>query len=201
MFMQDFTRTAAAATITPVALLKAPATSGFTAGTLVETASGWRAVETLAIGMRVQTLDGGLCRVLGLDRRTLRPEADTALIRLEGGSYDACSDLVLMPGQHLLIDTLADAEYPDEMAVLIPAAALIGRTGACRHFPARATEIITPMFAEEEVVWANSGVLLHCPAIGTGAGRRPASEFFTRLETPAARSLLARRDLRLRRVA
>lgn len=201
MFMQDFTRTAAAATITPVALLKAPATSGFTAGTLVETASGWQPVETLAIGMKVQTLDGGLSRILGLDRRILRACADTALIRLQGGSHDACSDLALMPGQHLLIDTLADAEYPDEVAVLIPAAALIGRAGASRHFPTRAVEIITPMFAEEEVVWANSGVLLHCPAISTGAGRRPDSGFFTRLETPAARSLLARRDLRLRRVA
>ena len=201
MFMQDFTRSAAAATITPVALLMAPATSGFTAGTLVETASGWQPVETLTLGARVQTLDGGLTRVLGIDRRILRPETATALIRLQGGSHDACSDLALMPGQHLLIDTLGDAEYPDAVAVLIPAAALIGRHGANRLYPARPLEIITPMFAQEEVVWANSGVLLHCPAITTGADQHPGADFFTRLDCAAARTLLARRDLRLRHAA
>ncbi len=201
MFMQDFTRTTAAAAITPVALLMAPATSGFTAGTLVETATGWQPVETVTLGTKLHTVDGGLARVLGLDRRILRPEAGTALIRVQGGSHDACSDLALMPGQHLLIDTLGDPEYPDDIAVLIPAAALIGRHGAGRLFPASAVEVITPMFAEEEVVWANSGMQLYCPAITTGAGRRPASDFFTRLETAAARTLLARRDLRLRRAA
>jgi len=192
MFMKDFTRAAHA--VIAADLLAAPVTSGILAGTLLETATGWRCVETLRMGDLVQSLDGGLAKVLGVDRRTLRPDMGQALITIPGGVYDACSDLQLLPGQHLLIDTLGDTALPDDAFALIPALALDGRTGCTRRYALREIEVITPMFATEEIVWANSGVLIHCPGIATGAGVRPASDFFPRLDVPGARALLTRRE-------
>lgn len=197
MFMQDFTRFAPATAVTAAEVLLAPVTSGLIAGTLVETAAGWQPVETLRMGMQVQSLDGGLAKVLGLDRRLLRPEVEQVLVRVPGGAFDACSDLLLLPGQHVLIDTLEDARLSDDIFALIPAMALLGAQGVSRHLARAAIEVITPLFAEEEVIYANSGVLLHCPGIAEGAGSRPDAGFFPRLDLAAARAFLLRRAGRL----
>lgn len=191
MFMKDFTRTARATLASE--MLCQPVTSGLLSGTLVETQSGWSPVEALRMGDLVHTLDGGAAKVLAVDRRLLLPEAGQAIITLPGGAFDACCDLALLPGQHLLIDTLGDAALPDAAFALIPATALDGQAGCTRRYPLRAVEVVTPMFAEPEVVWCNSGVLLHCPGIADGAGRKPAGDFFPLLEVGQARALIARR--------
>lgn len=195
MFMQDLSRTAHSAVTAD--LLTRPVSSGMLAGTLVETATGWRGVETLRMGDLVQSLDGGLARVLAVDRSTLRAHMGQAVIALPGGAFDACSDLHLLPAQHLLIDTLGDAALPDDAFALIPALALQGHAGCSRRYLMREIEVITPMFAEEEILWANSGLLIHCPGIADGAQRRPDSPFFPCLDLPAARALLQRRETRL----
>jgi len=195
MFMKDFTRTARSTLAAE--MLCQPVTTGILAGTLVETARGWTPVETLRMGDLVHTLDGGAAKVLSLDRRVMRPEMGQAMISVPGGAFDACSDLNLLPGQHLLLDTLNDPAFPDDAFVLIPALALDGRAGCGRRYPLKTMEVITPMFAEEEAVWAQSGVLLHCPGIAQGAGQRPVSDFFPRLDMVAARALLARREVAL----
>lgn len=194
MFMQDITRSATA--FSPIETLLAPVTTGLVAGTLLETSTGWRPIEALAVGDCVQTLDGGLARILHLTRRTLRPEVETALLMLPGGQYDACSDLLLLPGQHLLIDTLDDTTMDGAPFALIPALALAG-PNVRRHYAPTALEVVTPLFADEEVVYANTGVLLHCPGITDGAGRYPEDSFFPRLDAVAARAFLARRSVRL----
>ena len=66
-----------------------------------------------------------------------------------------------------------------------------------RHFAPTAVDVITPLFADEELVYANTGVLLHCPGITDGAGRYPEDSFFPRLDAVAARTFLARRSARL----
>ncbi len=199
MFMNDFTKlTTAFALVTPrpLAVLPAPVIGGIVAGTLVETETGWMPVETLRIGTRVHTLDGGLTRILALDRRTLPPEAETSLIHVPGGLHDCCSDLMLVPGQHLLIDTLGcDAHAAPYL--LVPALALTSDPLVRREFPDLQVEVITPLFAEEEVIFANSGVLLHCPSVVDGAGRYPDNSFFPRLDAVSARAFLTRRADRL----
>jgi hypothetical protein len=130
MFMQDFSRDSAATAtaVFPHQRLVASVTTGLIAGTLVETKTGWQPVETLAIGDAVQTLDGGLARILALDRRAFRPEPETAPLLIPGGSFDACSDLLVLPGQHLLLDTLDDTAT-DAAFAMLPALALQGRGG------------------------------------------------------------------------
>lgn len=194
MFMQDISRSATL--FSPIETLLSPVITGLVSGTLVETATGWRPIETLNAGDCVQTLDGGLARVLHLDRRNLPPESETPVLRLPGGLYDACSDLLLLPGQHLLIDTLDDTESAGAPFALFPALALLNAP-AQRFRPQGHLDIITPLFADEEVIYANTGVLLHCPGLADGANRYPEDSFFPRLDSRSARSLLARRAQRL----
>jgi hypothetical protein len=198
MFMKDFSRNAAATAtaVFPQHRLVVPVTTGLIAGTLVETKTGWHPVESLAIGDAVQTLDGGLARIMALDRRSFRPEVETAPLLIPGGSFDACSDLLILPGQHLLLDTLDDVATDAPFAML-PALALQGRAGVRRQTTAAILQVITPLFADEEVVYANSGVLLHCPGIMDGANRYPDASFFPCLEPVLARAFLARRAVRL----
>jgi len=188
MFMKDFTRSVA--NFTPASQIAAPVLSGLLAGTRVETAAGWTGVEDLRIGDLVQSLDGGLVRILALDRRTLHPAADQPVLVVPGGTHGACSDLLLLPGQHLARETAGRVGGTDDLYALFPALALDGRQGVIRRKLTRRLTVITPLFATEEVIWANTGVLLHCPSIAAGAGRRPVGDFFPRLNLQAARTWL-----------
>ena len=199
MFMQDFTRQAADfAPVNLQAIARSlTVTTGLVAGTLLETRTGWQPVETLRIGDAVQTLDGGLARILGLDRRSLIPDAQTTLMKIHGGSLDACSDLFLMPGQHVVLDTLDDAALGGAPFVMVPANTMLINPGAQKYPLAEPTVVITPLFADEEVVYANSGVLLHCPGLTDGPQTFPDSSFFPRLSGLQARQFVHLRSARL----
>ena len=183
MFIKEFSRTT---TVSALAVA-----TGLIAGTLVESATGWTPVENLRIGDAVQSYDGGLARILGLDRNWITPQSGADVVHLPGGALDNCSDLTLLPGQRLLIDTLNDAEFPDEVVVLIPAAALQGLLGTSRLRQEKPLEIITLRFADDEAIFANSGTLLHCPGIRQNAVQ-PASDFFTTLDPAQAAAFLRR---------
>ncbi|MES2145488.1 MAG: Hint domain-containing protein, partial [Pseudomonadota bacterium] len=130
MFMQDATRFALDAA-TPIAGL-APLT-GLTAGTLVETSTGWMPAESLRIGTGVYTVDGGQRPVLALTRDVV--PAGSLLVRLPGGSFDNCSPLDLLPDQDLVLD------HPDGSPVRIAARMLVGQRGASLIRLARVVEL------------------------------------------------------------
>ena len=190
MFLQDFTRTAAPASIT--AIIPAPAMTGLSSGCLVDTPTGWVAAADLRIGMRVHSLDGGEVMILGLDRT---PVVNQAAVFIGGGVAGNCADLLMPMGQHLLVDTLEDTTYPDAEVVLVPAEAWLGQPGV-REITLT-DELTTPLFADEEILWINSGTLIHCPSVAFGAGLVPDSPFFDRLSLDAARAFLMRRAARL----
>lgn len=177
---------AAAAAVGPI--LRLPG-SGLVAGSLVETAEGWQPVESLAIGQRVQTWDGGLRPLRQLEAVRVAPGA--AMVALPGGVLSTCSDMLLLPGQHLLIETGAAAEALDQDVVLVPAGALDGFGGARVERPRRGLDVIRLGFEAEEIVYANTGLMLHCPAIGAAdSADAPRSDFFTALDREGARRLL-----------
>ncbi len=186
MFLRTFSRPA-----TPANTQAAPLAAGLIAGTLVETQRGWTPVEHLRLGDRVQTFDGGACPILALDRNWTGSE--THAVHVPGGLLDTCTDLTLLPGQHVLIDTMGDAELPDAALVLIPATALVGWRGTRRVALTSAVEIITPFFASEEAVFANTGAMVRCAAVATVANA-PLQSDFTRLNLLQAWALLARLD-------
>jgi len=183
---------------TPVALRKAPVAppqtrtlTGLVAGTLVETETGWRPVETLRQGERVQTYDGGLQMVRSLSSTTLSGGSVAAkgLLHVPGGALDNCEDLWLMDDQQVLIESEISEKLLGTATVLVPARALEGYRGIERLFGGRPTEVFSMGFEDEELVYGNSGVLFHCaPAAATEAAT---SGFFTCLSAERAQALLS----------
>lgn len=179
MFMQDATRFVAAEAAHPAA----PVRAGLTAATLVETAQGWRPAASLRRGDRVQSFDGGLREIVALGRDWLAP-GSCSLLHLPGGLLGAMADIALLPGQHLLLDTWDDLALTEAVVALVPAEAAHGLGGATLRPVTEPTEIVMPVFAEEEAIHTNGGLLLHCPGIDAAAA------FYPRLALPQARALL-----------
>ncbi len=201
MFMQNATTFRAAGTIAlslhdlNLAGLdlgpEAPA-AGILAGSLVETAAGWRPVETLARGVRVATWDGGFRPLAGVERHHLWPAAGTEVIHVPGGALDNCTEFDVLPGQHVFIASAIAEEVLGAAGALVPAAALAGHAGISRRALAHPAEVITLRFAGEEVVYVNSGALVHCAAAVPGARpSTPRPGFFPVLDEDRARAMLA----------
>ncbi len=149
----------------------------------------------------MQTLDGGLRRIAAIDRRWTLPGQTASVIRCAGGVFGTCATLDLLPDQHVLIDLdpadPATGGLPDALAVLAPAAALVALPGVQRAVHRAPVQAVTLMFDEEEIVWAATGVLAHCPAARDGAAALPLGESFPPLDEAAARRLLTARTARI----
>lgn len=187
MFLKDFTRDATPASFARI--LPAAAPVGLSSATLIEASTGWIPASALRIGACVHTFDGGLATILGVSRTPVR---DTPAILIPGGIAGNCADLTLARGQHILVDTLNDPAWPNADMVLVPATAYLGLPGVTET--AFTGELITPLFGDEEILWANSGTLLHCPSL---AGDGFDGGFFDRLAPAQARAFIARRWARL----
>lgn len=197
MFMQDATSFRPAAKIAlplPGLDLRPDGSApGIVADSLVETDTGWRAAGALLPGTRVATWDGGFRPLVAVERRTLWPAAGIELIEVPGGALDTCAGFALLPGQHVFLASAIAETVLGAPGVLLPAAALAGHAGITRRLLLRPVEAVTLRFAGEEIVYVNSGALVHCPA---GPGRaRPASArpsgFFEVLDGDRARAMLA----------
>ncbi len=190
MFMQTQTAFAAAETIDLDALIfgATQAQGGLVAGTRVEAADGWRPVESLVRGDAVYTLDGGLRQIVGIDRADRTP---ARMVHVPGGALDNCADLTLLPGQHMLIEDAVADQVLDSPMALLPAAGLIGYRGIGWIRSRARVEVVTLRFEDEEIVFGNSGALLHCPAAGRSQTGAPKSDFFTVLGMEQARAMVA----------
>jgi hypothetical protein len=192
MFQNDFSRLNATA-VFAANRAAAPLGTGLLANTMVETTRGWQRAESLRLGDAIYTVDGGLAPVVGLDRQWIMPQPDLHTVLMPGGTLDNDDDLLLLSGQMLLVDTMGDRMLPDAALVLIPATALIGWRGCTRAALPHKTEVITPLFAAEEIVYANAGCMLRCPPVTEGAHATIRTDF-TRLDLRQAWALLARLD-------
>lgn len=164
--------------------ISAPA---MTAGTLVETQSGWMPVERLSLGDQVYTFDGGLVPIANL--RQTRLAAGTQLWHVPGGALNNCSDLYLTQDQHVMIfDDNAEDLY-DTPYVLVPATALQGFRGTRQTDAVAGTVAVEMTFDADEVVFANTGTLIRC-----AAQSGESDDFFRVLTNAEARILLALLD-------
>lgn len=168
--------------------------AGLIAGTLVETAVGWRPVELLRVGDHVQTYDGGLRQLRHIERGYYGATAGAypleQILHVPSGALDNCDDLMLMPQQMLLIESKLVAELLGELSVLIPAAALDGFRGISQAPPRGLIEAVSLGFDDEEVIYANSGLLAYCGHSGGDAG----PGFFTALDHGRAKALVSLLD-------
>jgi hypothetical protein len=144
-------------------------THGMMAGTVVASNLGWRAIEALAVGDMVLTFDTGMQEIVEIRRMTFwtdapdTPSADWPVI-VPVGALDNRQELTLLADQGVLVESDAASDmYGDPFAV-VPALALDGFRGIYRCAPQQQVELIAVYFAEDQVIYAEGGALVHCPA-------------------------------------
>ena len=171
--------------------------AGLIAGTRIETGDGWKPVELVQTGEKVHTYDGGLQPVKRIERTVFGADVSTAfpegLLMVPGGALDNCDAFYLLPDQHVLLESAIAQDVLGNANALVPAAALENYRGIIRVMPVDLIEVITLFFNDEEVVFANTGSMLHCaPQKAAGAALRGAtrSAFFNVLPLDRARALV-----------
>lgn len=161
MFMQDIRQFEAA---TQVSALSQPL-AGLPGATLIETAAGWRPAAALRPGDEVAVWEGGFRPLTAVRSGRVAP-ADVTMIRVPGGAINNCGTVWLRPDQHVLIRSPFAAAVLEAEAVLLPAAALAGFRGIESVAPRMPITLAALHFDEDEVIFAASGLNLHCPAVG-----------------------------------
>lgn len=180
MLLSHDTAFARFAAVTPALT---PAVPGLPAGTLLETETGWSAIEDIRAGDRVATIDGGFCKVTAAHAVTAAP---APLWCIPGGTLGTCSDLLLPEGHFLALNGPDCRRLFGLPTVLAPVAALAGFAGIHKR-PAAPLPAHALRFAEEEVVWAQTGARILMP------GETPARHFH-RLDYGQTRALLMLRS-------
>lgn len=163
MFMQHFRQFDRAEPVSPLdtILARRPRREGIPGATLIETAAGWRRAETLRPGDRVATWDGGFRLIQALHSGRVQ-SGGAEFVRVPGGALDNCGEVWLGEAQLVLIRSPFAAAILDTEAVLLPAAALIGFGGIGLARPAAALNLVSLHFDADELIFAASGLCLHC---------------------------------------
>lgn len=155
----------------PVDTVKdAPARSrrGIVAGTLIATNSGWRAVEDLVRGDQVQTFDNGMQTIVDIKSEALWDEnrvslSDPLPVVMPGGALCNKSPVTLLPHQGILLESENACDAMGDPLAVVPARVLIGINGIDTAAPHANLRVFTLTFASEEVIYADGGLMLHCP--------------------------------------
>lgn len=144
-------------------------THGLMAGTRVASNLGWRAIEAIAIGDMVLTFDHGMREVTEVRRATVLLDGpDTAPkmwpVIVPVGALGNRDELTLLADQGVLVESDAASDIYGDPFAIIPAHTLDGVRGITRVAPAQQVEMIAVYFADEQVIYAEGGALIHCPA-------------------------------------
>ena len=148
------------------------------AGTLVATEMGWMAVQDLRCGDRVVTFDNGMVplrevRVSRLNTHAGHLPRAFWPLRVPERALGNRQEMLLLPEQSVLLESdHAEAIWGDPF-VLVGAAALEGYKGIDRVVPGVEIRVISLRFNEDQVVYANGMVLLHCAQDETWMARSP----------------------------
>lgn len=143
-------------------------TRGILAGSQIATAMGWRAGEALAPGDLVLTFDNGLQPLIDVRRDTfwvadMMLPAAYASVMVPAGALGNAQELELLPDQGVLVETDGACDIHGDPFAVVPAKTLVGYRGITRVGPRTQVEVITLVFEDEQVVYADGGALLHCP--------------------------------------
>ena len=143
--------------------------TGLVSGTRIATNLGWRMVESIAPGDTALTFDGGMQVVRRISRNILWssskncPEHLWPLV-VPAGALGNKDEMMMLPEQVVMIEADAAEELFNDPFALVHAADLKGFNGIDRIKPQAEIVVYTLHFDEEQVVFACSGALFHCPA-------------------------------------
>ncbi len=140
---------------------------GLTAGTRVASNLGWRAIDALAVGDKVLTFDHGMQEITEIRRAHVwldAPETAEALwpVVVPEGVLGNREELVLLPDQGVMVESDAAQDIHGDPFAILTALSLEGYRGIHRRQPLQRIELIAVYFADEEVIYAEGGALIHC---------------------------------------
>ena len=144
-------------------------THGLMAQTRVASNLGWRAVGALTVGDKVLTFDGGMQEITEVRRMThwedaLECDRNQWPVTVPENALGNRAALTLLPDQGILVESPAASDPFGDPYAVVPATALVGVRGIRRMAPVRATELTCISFAREQVIYAEGGALIYCPA-------------------------------------
>lgn len=180
----------------------------FVAGTLIRVPGGAAAVEEIAVGDLVETLDHGAQRVRWVGRRTVPGTGDFAPVRIEAGALGNERALLVSPQHRMLVSGWMAELYFGEAEVLVAAMHLVGTPGIARH-PMTEVEYLHLLFDRHEIVFSEDApsesfhpgsVLLERDRALRQEIEAIFPEFATRTDgrlMPAARRVVTGREARL----
>ena len=145
-------------------------TAGILVGTRVASNLGWRNVEALAVGDQVLTFDGGMQTIIELRRKVLwdgEGECPRSMkpLMIRAGTCELTADVMVMPEQSMMIESDAAEAATGDPFALVNASALRGLDGVERVHGFGPIEVVELVFEEDQVVYAEGGLLLLCPAV------------------------------------
>lgn len=135
----------------------------FCAGTMIETATGPRPIETLAAGDLVRTLDHGLQPLRWIGNRVLDPVALLVAPQLRPvqiaagalGPNQPAQDLRVSPQHRLLVRSAIAERISGAREVLVAAKHLVGLPGITVLETAEPVQYLHLLFDRHEVIFAN----------------------------------------------
>jgi hypothetical protein len=112
-------------------------------------------------------------------------------VLIPGGVLANCSDLCLLPGQLVLVESDIAEAVLGQPAVLVQAAALDGFRGIRMRPTDRPVETVSLIFDAEEMVYLNSGCVIRSAGLSDTVGGAMQADFFPVLHGVQAAALVA----------
>ncbi|WP_299777957.1 Hint domain-containing protein [uncultured Roseobacter sp.] len=145
-----------------------PASHGLIAGTRVASNFGWRPVEALTVGDKVLTFDNGVQRIVEMQRTTLWLDPQKMMpgcwpVTIPAEALANLNEVMLLPDQGVMLESDAASDPMGDPFAIVPAQALEGLCGIHRQQPLHPVDLITLYFADDEVIYIDGGLLIHCP--------------------------------------
>lgn len=136
----------------------------------VASTAGWRPARGIVPGDKVLTFDCGMQPVAAVQIQPLwRDEAPCPAslwpIEVPAGALGNRDQMYLAPDQAVLVESDTAEALTGDPFVLIPARSLEGVFGMCRVPPPLDIEVTVLQFEAEQIVFANSGAMFHCPQL------------------------------------
>ncbi len=171
---------------------------GLLSGTKIASNLGWRSVDAIEPGDQVLTFDHGMQVVAEVRRTVLFAEAVSVPayllpVTVPAGALGNRTDMRILPEQGVLVETEAAMDMHGDPFAVVPAASLIGFNGVHRVTTNGQIEVITLFFAQPQVIYAEGGALLFCPAAHLQLADMldPSSQPYDVLTLEEARELVA----------
>lgn len=154
--------------------------AGLTGDVRVETAKGWTAVSELVPGAEVFTYDGGLQVLESIEKTRHQVRAFSTqtggVVRISGGCLGSGQDTIVLANQRIGLEGSFVEELFGLPFICLKARHLLGLDGVSIVKPQDFIETYQLHFVDEEFVWANDGLLVHCAA---EASRSATPDYFT----------------------